>query len=159
MKWETTYNKRLNLPKPFVTHRAGHGPRQPSLQVKQRYTHEGELMEKDEHEREVFIEFAAAAGLNLDKESVRSAEPPEPDISCRVDGEERYFELTRVSDQNLANAFGETMTELKMGAESSVSRVVSYSDQDAVESAVKRKPEKATTLAELDLICCSTVTG
>ena len=99
-------------------------------------------MGKAEHEREVFFAFAADAGLDLDEQSVRSAEPPEPDIFCCIGEEARYFELTRVSDQRLANAVGGTLAAVRRGAESAASDVVSFSDKEAVKSAIKKKAEK-----------------
>jgi hypothetical protein len=36
--------------------------------------------DKPNHEREVFLAFAQGARLNIDPGSVRSREPPEPDL-------------------------------------------------------------------------------
>jgi len=52
--------------------------------------------QKDEHERDVFLNFAMKAGLKLDSNSVQTEVPPLPDISCRIDGLPHYFELSRM---------------------------------------------------------------
>lgn len=56
---------------------------------------------KETHEREVFFEFASAAGLVLDHGTVESCKPPEPDIRCMVDGQAVYFELGRLLDHGM----------------------------------------------------------
>lgn len=51
-------------------------------------------------ELSVFIEFANAAHLSV--ESPENARPNRPDIHCRIDGEEYWFELGRISDTSFA---------------------------------------------------------
>ncbi len=55
---------------------------------------------KEAFELSVFIEFATAAHLAV--ESPENAQPPRPDIRCRIQGEECWFELGRITDTNLA---------------------------------------------------------
>jgi len=56
---------------------------------------------KKKHERAVFLEFAQAAQLGVDSESIVSPDEPKPDVLCRLDGEPVYFELGRLLDQTL----------------------------------------------------------
>jgi hypothetical protein len=56
---------------------------------------------KEAFELSAFNEFARAAGLPVEEESARNAKPPQPDIRCRIDGEERWFELGRITDTHL----------------------------------------------------------
>jgi hypothetical protein len=53
-------------------------------------------MTKREHELQVFCDFAAAANLRLAEDSASNAEPPQPDILCKVDDEVQYFEIAEV---------------------------------------------------------------
>jgi hypothetical protein len=55
---------------------------------------------KEAFELSTFNEFASAAGLLVD--SAENAKQPQPDIRCRIDGEERWFELGRITDTHLA---------------------------------------------------------
>ena len=57
--------------------------------------------EKEVHEREVFLEFASAADLVVDNETVESCRPPEPDVRCKIHGETVYFELGRLLDKGM----------------------------------------------------------
>jgi len=57
--------------------------------------------EKARREREVFLAFAEAAGLALVGESLRSREPPEPDLLCEIQGRGIVaFELVELIDQD-----------------------------------------------------------
>jgi hypothetical protein len=47
----------------------------------------------------VFRAFAGVCGLVVDSSSIRCGVPPEPDIICTVDGEERSFELVRAVNE------------------------------------------------------------
>jgi hypothetical protein len=49
--------------------------------------------DKPNHEHEVFLAFAQAAQRNIDPRSVRSQEPPEPDLWCCCEREPTYFEF------------------------------------------------------------------
>ena len=54
-----------------------------------------------QHEIDVFQEFLLRASLSIDHASVRSCEPPEPDIRCTgLDGDQ-YFELARLLDKEM----------------------------------------------------------
>jgi hypothetical protein len=55
---------------------------------------------KEAFELSAFLEFANAAALPV--ESADNAKPPQPDIRCRIDGEEYWFELGRITDTKLA---------------------------------------------------------
>ena len=96
-------------------------------------------MNKAEYERKVFSEFASAAGIDIEEDSIQSENPPYPDISCRVNGETWYFELTRVADQGLANEMGHVFSTARKTGISPVGKAVSYSDKEAVLEAVAKK--------------------
>ena len=51
-------------------------------------------------ELSVFVEFARAANLTV--ESPESADAPYPDIHCRINDQEYWFELGRITDTKLA---------------------------------------------------------
>lgn len=58
-------------------------------------------MNQAEKERAVFLEFVPASGLTIDPESVKSRNPPAPDIVCEISGRGRVgFELTELIDQD-----------------------------------------------------------
>ncbi len=58
--------------------------------------------EKARRERDIFVEFAKAAKLDLEPDSVKSERPRKPDISCRVTGRRCYFELAEIADEEAA---------------------------------------------------------
>lgn len=68
---------------------------------------------KDEWERRMFAEFAAAAGISVDSGSLGSGTPPEPDIRYSAGGVECWAELVEIADEELARRH---MTSLKTGA-------------------------------------------
>jgi len=105
------------------------------------------LIPKDEWERKVFAEFAAAAGLEVDPASVTSGVPPQPDIRFTVRGVERWAELVEITDQDLAQKH---MLSLKTG-------VVTggfFSQQVPLERSIASKAQKvyATNGSPLDLV-------
>ena len=53
------------------------------------------------YERDAFEEFVRTVGLRADTASIKQNKPPLPDIACNVDGELRYFELTRLTDEKI----------------------------------------------------------
>jgi len=55
--------------------------------------------EKARRECDIFVEFAKAAKLDLEPDSVKSERPRKPDISCRVTGRRCYFELAEIADE------------------------------------------------------------
>jgi hypothetical protein len=71
------------------------------------------LLKKAAEERKVFRRFAKAAGLELLPRSVRSGTSPYPDISCRINGVRRYFEVTRMAHRSFANAVGHGLRQMK----------------------------------------------
>jgi len=57
------------------------------------------------YEQVIFRHFANAAALDAVPESIRSHEPPHPDLSCRTThGDEVAFELVQVVDEGVAQA-------------------------------------------------------
>src|ERR1051325_2265003 len=56
------------------------------------------------NELEVFNAFTIAAGLPIDKGSVRNTKPPEPDIFCSIAGSDHYFELGEIADTSVAHS-------------------------------------------------------
>jgi hypothetical protein len=55
---------------------------------------------KEADELSVFQEFTKAAALSA--EAPDNAKPPHPDIRCKLDGKDYWFELGRITDTNLA---------------------------------------------------------
>jgi len=55
---------------------------------------------KEAEELSVFREFTKAAALSA--EAPENARPPHPDIRCKIDGNDYWFELGRITDTNLA---------------------------------------------------------
>jgi hypothetical protein len=109
---------------------------------------------KAEHEREVFLEFAAVVGLDVDPESARAEAPPRPDISCLVAGTRHYFELTRAANQEIANEVGHLLAKARRTGETGVGRAQAYNDEVSLRDAVARKAASnhETDGAPLDLI-------
>lgn len=64
----------------------------------------------------VFTSFATAADLAIDSGSAKNEEPPMPDISCTIEGVQRFFELGEITDQELAEKIG-TAQRTQMDAE------------------------------------------
>ena len=59
--------------------------------------------DKFREERDYFIKFAAASGINIEPETIEKLNPPKnPDIKCLVAGEVRYFEMARMCSQDWA---------------------------------------------------------
>ena len=82
--------------------------------------------DKGLHEREVFGEFAAAAGLELQEESTASENPPRPDISCRLAGETYFFELARLVDSVLPQRVMESIRLLRAGKDGLLGGTASF---------------------------------
>ncbi len=62
------------------------------------------LIPKDEWERKIFCDFTAAAGLHVDSGSVSTGIPPQPDIRFTIAGAERWVELLKITDEDLAKS-------------------------------------------------------
>jgi hypothetical protein len=109
---------------------------------------------KSDHEIEVFLEFAEAAGLPVDRASVKSPDPPKPDVFCMVEGEPRYFELTRAADQGIADDVGKMLVKTAKTGEGLVGTPHWYDDKAIIREAVERKAAKAheTGGLRLDLL-------
>jgi hypothetical protein len=88
---------------------------------------------KAAEEREVFEEFATVAGLAIDPGSIRSEAPPLPDISCRIGGDTRYFELTRAANQGIADEVGRLLVRGRKTGEGGVGRPQVHNDATCVE--------------------------
>jgi len=59
--------------------------------------------EKAERELRTFREFVQRSGLVVDPDSVKSCDPPRPDISCEIRGHGIvHFELVEICDEALA---------------------------------------------------------
>jgi hypothetical protein len=61
---------------------------------------------KQEAELRYFTRFAQIVRLAVEHGSVSQRPPPEPDITCIVDGIERSFELTVLADEGIERQFG-----------------------------------------------------
>jgi len=74
--------------------------------------------EKARYERLIFTDFAKAANtvadFSVNLESVKSEEPPKPDISCTIDGQRNYFEMTEITDQGLARNVSISIKKMKI---------------------------------------------
>jgi hypothetical protein len=57
---------------------------------------------KESGEMKVFLDFVAAARLNVDSGTPKNEKPPLPDISCSIDAKPHLFELGEVTDEDLA---------------------------------------------------------
>ena len=72
------------------------------LFVKVRETMSTREREKACYERRIFSEFAAVAELDVRAGSIKSERPPKADVSCMISGNRHYFELTEITDEDLA---------------------------------------------------------
>ena len=93
------------------------------------------VIPKEEWERRIFAEFAAAAGLRLDAGSIKSGTPPEPDIRFSIGGVQCWAELVEITDEDLARR--QTIS-LKTGAITGGS----FSQSVPLERAVRLKAMK-----------------
>jgi hypothetical protein len=98
---------------------------------------------KRREERTMFRQFVAAGGLNLQEKSLRSLAPPRPDISCRIDGDSSYFEITRMRHPRSANQMGRHLSEIKRAIPSRPPAPDTYDDRAALRDAIARKSTKA----------------
>lgn len=61
---------------------------------------------KAKNEKRIFSEFAvvakAVANLEIELSSIVNEDPPKPDISCLISGQKHYFEMTEITDEDLA---------------------------------------------------------
>jgi hypothetical protein len=64
------------------------------------------VTKKEMSEMAIFTSFASATGINLDPSTVRNEKPPTPDISCKIDGVPRLFELGEIAGEPLAREIG-----------------------------------------------------
>lgn len=96
-------------------------------------------MTKAAHELEIFRQFAEAVGLAVGLDSICSQSPPLPDISCEIDGQPRYFELTRVADQSISNDVGNLLKEARKTGVGGVGEAHVYDDRAMLRDTVERK--------------------
>jgi hypothetical protein len=97
---------------------------------------------RGEHERSVFRCFVKAAGLPINPRSIRSPREPRPDISCRLDGQPHYFELTRMTHRNIANARGHHLDQLALTGSAPPLGADIYNDRTALRQTIERKANK-----------------
>jgi hypothetical protein len=57
--------------------------------------------DKRAYELRVFLEFVRITELVVDEGSIKQGVPPNPDISCTIDGIGQHFELTRLTDEQI----------------------------------------------------------
>lgn len=110
------------------------------------------MNDKETHERVVFEEFATAAGLTLDADSVSNERPPKPDIRCKVSGETRFFELARLVDPTLAQDVNESIRRLQRGDKRVVTSAVSLKDPLIERIRGKAAKDYETDGAPVDLL-------
>jgi hypothetical protein len=105
------------------------------------------LIPKDEWERSVFPDFAAAAVIQVDPTSISSVVPPEPDIRFTVRGVERWAVLVEITDEDLA---ARHLSSLKTG----VVTGGAYSQRKPLERSIRAKATRAyrTNGSRLDLL-------
>ncbi len=53
------------------------------------------------YELDTFHEFVRIVRLAVDEGSIKQDVPPKPDISCAIGGIRRYFEMTRLTDEQI----------------------------------------------------------
>ncbi len=99
-------------------------------------------MGKAEDEMAVFLAFEEAAGLGVEVGSVKSENPPIPDISCIIHGERCFFELTRVADQAIADDVGRIHRIFRKTGKAPLGKLLSYSDEEIVKKAICNKAGK-----------------
>lgn len=59
--------------------------------------------EQQKLERKVFLEFVRKSGLDIDEKTLKSREPPEPDLRCLVRRDDYVaFELKEICDEEVA---------------------------------------------------------
>jgi hypothetical protein len=97
---------------------------------------------KKEDERRVFCRFMKAAGLSINPRSIRSPQEPRPDISCRLDGQPYYFEVTRMTHRNIANARGHHLDQLAHTGSAPPLGADIYNDRTALKQTIERKARK-----------------
>jgi hypothetical protein len=73
------------------------------------------MASKAAHERQVFEEFAAVAGLSVARGSVASQPEPSPDIAWLISGDPYTFEPGRVADQSSVERVVESIRRLLRG--------------------------------------------
>ena len=71
-------------------------------------------MNKALRERQIFLDFAAVAGLQIEPGTVRTLKPPKPDISCRIANQLHYFELCEITDRGVARRLAKALREMKI---------------------------------------------
>jgi hypothetical protein len=105
------------------------------------------LTPKDEWERKIFGDFAAAAGLAPDHGSVTSGVPPQPDIRYTIGGVERWAELVEITDEDLAERHMTSLKTMKITGGA-------FSQREPLERSIRKKAGKAyqTKGSRLDLV-------
>ena len=98
--------------------------------------------QKAAEERNIFRRFAQAAGLEVAPRSVRSCRSPYPDISCRVGGVRRYFELTRMTHPSFANTVGHRLSQTRRTGVPLPPQADIYDDRLALRETIARKAAK-----------------
>lgn len=96
---------------------------------------------KARNEKRIFAEFASAARLNIDAGSIRSED--KPDISCMVSGQRHRFELTEITDEDLARNVSINRKTFKTTGGP-------YSDDEPLIRAFSNKAAKAKYYSVLD---------
>jgi hypothetical protein len=93
-------------------------------------------------ERRIFRRFAKACGLEVAPHSVRSCKSSYPDISCRIKGVRRYFELTRMVHRSFVNAVGHSLGQTKGTGVPPPPEAAIYDDRLALKETIARKATK-----------------
>jgi hypothetical protein len=77
-----------------------------------------EEAKKASRERQIFEEFAkvanAESNLQVDMASIKNEGPPEPDISCTINGNRHCFEMVEITDEDLACNVSISIKEMKI---------------------------------------------
>jgi len=74
--------------------------------------------------------------------SIQSHDPPEPDISCTVDGEKWFFELTRAADQEIADDVGRLLKQTARDGVGGAGDAHVYNDGQILKTAIEKKAAK-----------------
>ena len=65
-------------------------------------------------ERDVFVQFASAAELDLDLEFIENQRFTKPDLSCKIDCQQHYFVIVEIVDEDLARNVAISLETMKI---------------------------------------------
>lgn len=96
-------------------------------------------MDKEAHQLAIFKLFVESIPLSVDPNSIQSLQPPMPDISCSINGQKHFFELTRGADQGIADDIGKLASSTNT---TDVGEFRCFNDEHILVEAVEKKASK-----------------